>query len=155
MQPVRHTAARELGVSLSTLNRRIRDGDVEVLREGRRVYVRVAGPEYLSDEELLLRARARTDELEEAVRRWERIASELERERDEAKRDAAGWEEVYERLKELHLEGVCGARADGAMGRQVGSCRRRADRAAGRQRACGVAAAGVGRPADCSLVVTT
>ena len=106
-EPVRwvskDTAARELGVSLSTLDRRIRDDEVEVLREGRRVYVRVAGPEYLSDEELLLRARARTDELEEAVRRWERIASELERERDEAKRDAAGWEEVYERLKELHL----------------------------------------------------
>ncbi len=38
------------------------------------------------------------------MRRWERIASELERERDEAKRDAAGWEEVYEKLKELHLE---------------------------------------------------
>ena len=106
-EPVRwvskDTAARELGVSLSTLDRRIRDDEVEVLREGRRVYVRVAGPEYLSDEELLLRARARTDELEEAVRRWERIASELERERDEAKRDAAGWEAVYERLEELHL----------------------------------------------------
>ena len=78
-------AARELGVSLSTLDRRIRDGEVEVLREGRRVYVRVERPEYLSDEELPLRARARADELEEAVRRWERIASELERERDAAK----------------------------------------------------------------------
>ena len=30
-------------MSLSTLDRRIRDGEVEVLREGRRVYVRVAG----------------------------------------------------------------------------------------------------------------
>lgn len=45
------------------------DSDIEVLREGRRVYVRVEGPEHLSDEELLLRANVRTDELEEAVRR--------------------------------------------------------------------------------------
>ncbi len=96
-------AARELEVSLSTLDRRIRDGEVEVLREGRRVYVRVEGPEYLSDEELLLRAKARMDELEEAVRRWERIASELERERDAAKRDMAGCAAGYEALRELYL----------------------------------------------------
>ena len=32
--------------------------------EGRRVYVRMHGPEYLSDEELLRRAIAREDELE-------------------------------------------------------------------------------------------
>ena len=89
--------------STTTLDRTIRNVEVEVLREGRRVYVRVDGPEYLSDEELLLRARARTDEMEEAVRRWERIASELERERDEAKRDAAGWEAVHEEVKELYL----------------------------------------------------
>ncbi len=96
-------AARELEVSLSTLDRKIRNGEVEVLREGRRVYVRVDGPEYLSDEELLLRARVRTDELEEAVRRWERIASELERERDAARRDAAGWKHGYEELEEDYL----------------------------------------------------
>lgn len=96
-------AARELEVSLSTLDRRIRDGEVEVLREGRRVYVRVEGPEYLSDEEMLRRAKARTDELEEAVRRWERIASELERERDAAKSEAADWQDEYEEMKELYL----------------------------------------------------
>ena len=96
-------AARELEVSLSTLDRKIRQGEVEVLREGRRVYVRVEGPEYLSDEELLLRARDRTDELEDAVRRWVRIASELERERDEAKRETAGWEDGYEKLEEEYL----------------------------------------------------
>ena len=94
-------AARELGVSLSTLDRKIRNGEVEVLREGRRVYVRVEGPEYLSDEELLLRARARMDELEEAVRRWERIASELER--DAAKRAATGCEDAYEGLEDDYL----------------------------------------------------
>ena len=46
------------------------------------------GPEYLSDEELPRRAIAREDELERTVRGLERSASELERERDEA-RDAA------------------------------------------------------------------
>ncbi|MYB83347.1 MAG: hypothetical protein F4X54_01115 [Chloroflexi bacterium] len=96
-------AARELEVSLSTLDRKIRQGEVEVLREGRRVYVRVEGPEYLSDEELLRRAKARTNELEEAVRRWERIASELERERNAAKSEAADWEDEYEEMKELYL----------------------------------------------------
>ena len=106
-EPVRwvskDVAARELEMSLSTLDRKIRNGEVEVLREGRRVYVRVEGPEYLSDEEMLRRAKARTDELEEAVRRWERIAEELERERDEAKMATSGFEDAYEEMKELYL----------------------------------------------------
>ncbi len=106
-EPVRwvskDTAARELEMSLSTLDRKIRNREVEVLREGRRVYVRVEGPEYLSDEEILRRARARMDELEEAVRRWERIAGELERERDEAKMATSGFEDAYEEMKELYL----------------------------------------------------
>ena len=41
--------AAELEISLSTLDRMIRRGEVEVAREGRRVYVRMHGPEYLSD----------------------------------------------------------------------------------------------------------
>ena len=45
-------AAEELEISLSTLNRKIRMGEIEVVREGRRVFVRMRGPEYLSDEEL-------------------------------------------------------------------------------------------------------
>ena len=36
-------AAEELEISLSTLDRKIRKGEVEVVREGRRVYVRAAG----------------------------------------------------------------------------------------------------------------
>ena len=36
-------AARQLEVSLSTLDRMIRKGEVEVVREGRRVYVRMHG----------------------------------------------------------------------------------------------------------------
>ena len=37
-------------ISLSTLDRKIRSGEIEVIREGRRVYVRMQGPEYLCDE---------------------------------------------------------------------------------------------------------
>ena len=48
-------AAEELEISLSTLDRKIRSGEVEVVREGRRVYVRMHGPEYMTDEELLRR----------------------------------------------------------------------------------------------------
>ena len=89
-------AAEELEISLSTLDRKIRSGEVEVVREGRRGNVRMRGPEYLSDEELLRQAVARGDELERTVRELERNASELERkasglerERDEARESAA------------------------------------------------------------------
>ena len=88
-------AAEELEISLSTLDRKIRRGEIEVVREGRRVYVRMHGPEYLSDEELLRRAIAREDEfqrtvreLEQSVSEWKLRASELGRERDEARESA-------------------------------------------------------------------
>ena len=84
-------AAEELEISLSTLDRKIRTGEVEVRREGRRVYVRMEG-EYITDEELLRRAMIREDELVRTVRELERSvseseerASELERERDDAR----------------------------------------------------------------------
>ena len=64
-------AAEELEISLSTLDRMIRRGEVEVRREGRQVYVRMHGPEYLSDEELLHRSIAREEELERTVRELE------------------------------------------------------------------------------------
>ena len=60
-------AARELEISLSTLDRKIRKGEVEAVREGRRVYVRMRGPEYLSDDELLRHAIIRLDESEQPV----------------------------------------------------------------------------------------
>ena len=44
------------GDLLSTLDRTIRKGEVEAVREARRVYVRMHGPEYLSDDELLRQA---------------------------------------------------------------------------------------------------
>ena len=92
-------AAQELEVSLSTLDRKIRRGEIEVVREGRRVYVRMHGPEYLSDDELLRRTIIREDELEGTVRELERSASELGRERYEARDAASASEEAYRKLE--------------------------------------------------------
>ena len=100
-------AAEELEVSLSTLDRMIRKGEVEVSREGRRVYVRMEGPAYPSDGELLRRAVAREEELERTVRRLEQQASEsklreseLERERDEAKGAVSASRQAYAELED-------------------------------------------------------
>ena len=96
-------AVQELEISLSTLDRRIRAGEIEAVRRGRRVYVRMHGPEYLSDaEQLLRRAIVREDELERTVRRLERAASELEQQRDEAKKAAFASREAYEELEEAY-----------------------------------------------------
>ena len=95
-------AAQELEVSLSTLDRMIRRGEVEVAREGRRVYVRMLGPGDPSDEELLRRAIVREDELEGTVRELERSAPELERERDEAREAAANSRQAYAELEEAY-----------------------------------------------------
>ena len=106
-------AAEELEVSLSTLDRKIRHGEVEVRREGRRVFVRMQGPEYLSDEELLHRSIAREEELERTVREleqsvseWKFRASELERERDEARESAATARGPYVKLELEHRQEV-------------------------------------------------
>ena len=88
-------AAQELEMSLSTLDRKIRKGEFEVLREGRRVYVRMHGPELMSDEELLERTIANLDESE-------RTSSELERERDEARQAASGSRDAYEEVTEAY-----------------------------------------------------
>ena len=102
-------AAEELEVSLSTLDRMIGRRDVEVRREGRRVFVGMHGPEHLSDEELLRRAIVREDELERTVRELEqsaselqRGASELERERDEARESASASRRPYEELEKAY-----------------------------------------------------
>ena len=102
-------AAEELEISFSTLDRKVRSGEVEVAREGRRVYVRMQGPEYLSDEELLRRAIAREHELERTVQELERSASELklraselELERDEARESASASRRPYEELEEAY-----------------------------------------------------
>ena len=98
----KRTAAQELEISLSTPDRKIRKGELEVVREGRRVYVRMHGPEYPDDEELLRRAIIREDELERTVRRLERSASELERERDEAREAASASRDAYEEMEETY-----------------------------------------------------
>ncbi len=105
-------AAEEMEVSLSTLDRKIRHGEVEVRREGRRVFVRMAG-EYITDEELLRRAVAREHELEGTVRELEQSvselnirASELERERDEAREAAATARGPYVKLELEHRQEV-------------------------------------------------
>ena len=79
-------AVREMEVSVSTLDRKIRRGEIEIRREGRRVYVRMEGPEYVSDDELLRRALVRGDKLQRTVWELDRRASELERERNEGSR---------------------------------------------------------------------
>ena len=95
-------AARQLEVSLSTLDRMIRKGEVEVVREGRRVYVRMHRPGDLDDEDLLRRSIMREDELERTVRELEQSASELERERDEARDAAAASRQAYAEMEEAY-----------------------------------------------------
>ncbi len=95
-------AARELEVSISTLDRMIRRGEIEVRREGRRVYVRMHGPEYVSDEDLLRRAIVREDKLQRTVWELDGRASEMERERDEAKEAASASRQAYEELEEAY-----------------------------------------------------
>ena len=77
-------AARQMESSISTLDRMIRRGEVEVRREGRRVHVRMEGPERVSDEELLRRALDREGKLGRRLLDSDRRAQRLERERDEA-----------------------------------------------------------------------
>jgi len=106
-------AAEAREVSLSILDRMIRRGEVEVAREGRRVYVRMQGPEYLGAEELLRRSVAREEELrrtvrelEQSVSEWRIRASELERERDEARESAAVANRPYHELEEKYRKEV-------------------------------------------------
>ncbi len=102
-------AARELEISLSTLDRRIKKGEVEVVREGRRVFVRMHGREYLSDNQLLVRTAVREEELKRTVKKLEGTiselkhgAAELERERDEAREALSVGRRPYEKLKEKY-----------------------------------------------------
>ena len=92
-------AAHELEISLSTLDRKIRRGEIEVRREGHRVYVGVEGPEYVSDDELLRRSLAREDKLQRTVWELDGRASELERERDEARDAASASRQAHEEVE--------------------------------------------------------
>ena len=98
-------AARELEMSLSTLDRKIRRGEIKVRREGRRVHVRLEGPEYVSEDELLRRSLVREDKLQRTVWELDGRASELERERDEARESASVSRQAYEELEEVDRKG--------------------------------------------------
>ena len=95
-------AAQELEISLSTLDRKIRSGEIEAVREDRRVYVRMHGPAYLSDDELLRRALDRAEELRQTALDWESAAWKLEQERDEARDAASASRDAYEELTEAY-----------------------------------------------------
>ena len=95
-------AAREMEISLSTLDRRIRRGEIEVRREGRWVHVRLEGPEYVSDDELLRRSLGREDKLQRTVWELDRTVTESERERDEAREAASASRQAYEQLEEAY-----------------------------------------------------
>ena len=99
-------AARELEISLSTLDRKIRKGEIEVRREGRRVYVRLEGPEYVTDDELLRRSLVREDKLQRTVWELDGRASELERERDEAREAASASGRAYEEMQEAYRKEI-------------------------------------------------
>ena len=77
-------AVRELRISLSTLDRQIKAGEREAVRQDRRVYVLVRGPEDPSDEVMLDHAWDRVDELKSEVFRLKKAALKLEMQRDEA-----------------------------------------------------------------------
>ena len=102
-------AEEELEISLSTLDRKIRRGEIEVAREGRHVRVRMHSPKRLNDGELLLQAIAKRDELQRTVGELERNASELElraseleRERDEATEWVSAIRERYKKLQQRY-----------------------------------------------------
>ena len=98
-------AVRELEVSVSTLDRMIRRGEIEVRREGRRVYVRMEGPERVSDEELLRRALDREGKLQRRLLESDRRAQALERERDEAVYAAAADRQALAEMEETYEKG--------------------------------------------------
>ncbi len=95
-------AAREMEVSISTLDRMIRRGEVEVRREGRRVHVRMEGPERVSDEELLRRALDREGKLGRRLWESDQRAQALERERDEAVHAASADRQALEKMEEKY-----------------------------------------------------
>ena len=105
-EPVRWVAkaeaAQEMEVSISTLDRMILGGEVEVRREGRRVYVRMEGPERVSDEDLLHRALDREGKLGRRLLELDQRAQALERERDEAVYSASADRQALEEVEEKY-----------------------------------------------------
>ena len=70
-------------------------------REGRRVFVKLAGPRYPSDRELLRNARTRVEQLERRVGEVADIADRLERERDQARGETETALNEYRKLEDV------------------------------------------------------
>ena len=64
--------------------------------------MRLEGPEYVSDDELLRRSLVREDKLQRTVWELDGRASELERERDEAREAESASGRAYEELEEAY-----------------------------------------------------
>ena len=64
--------------------------------------MRLEGPEYVSDDELLRRSLVREDKLQRTVWELDGRASELEREWDEAKDAASASRQGYEEIEEAY-----------------------------------------------------
>ena len=75
---------------------------VEVVREGRRVYVRMHGLEYVGDDELPRRSLGREDKLQRTVWELDRTVTELERKRDVAREAALASRQVHKELEEAY-----------------------------------------------------
>ena len=73
----REQATEEMGISLSTLDRRIARGDMEAVRQDRSVYVLTHGPEPVSDRDRLEAVREELAESEQTVFGLKRSESEL------------------------------------------------------------------------------
>lgn len=82
-------AQRDMSVSLSGLDRMIRDGQVETRRQGGRVYVLVHGPEVPSDAELLENVRRELVESELAVSELRREVRRLKDDLDSKRREVS------------------------------------------------------------------
>lgn len=91
-----------MGISLSTLDRRIRSGDIKTVKRGHRVFVQVQGLEPVSDEMVMLRYLLKLEECQETVRELQQTVAELESERDEAWEEASGRKDAYEELEEAY-----------------------------------------------------
>ncbi len=113
-------AARELEVSLSTLDRMIRKGEVEVGREGRRVYVKLPGPRYPSDRELLRQARTRVERLERTVGELAEEADRLEQERDQARAETETAIDEYRQLETVLVREQDAHRRTGNLAKALG-----------------------------------
>ena len=82
-------AQRDMSISLSGLDRMIRDGQVETRRQGGRVSVLVHGPEVPSDAELLENVRRELVESELAVSELRREVQRLKDDLDSKRREAS------------------------------------------------------------------